>query len=220
MYCRLTHLVLCNMETILLFIKIGSEEYMRDLYENGTIYMNTLRYFRKVEDGGLRGDPYECASDIVDRNDATIRLPFMDEDIKPARIRYSSRLDLGNLYCLYCVSSNGLESPGDFTFDERNLRFGTHCVIIKQPGIFFEKVSSELEKMDHYYRHGFVEYYEKKEVNHGLTPFHKSNGFDYQREFRFFVENEEDQPIRINIGNMESYAEMFEARGLETLKLT
>lgn len=206
------------METILLFIKIGSEEYMRDLYENGTIYMNTLKYFRKVEDGGLRGDPYECASDVVDRDDATIRLSFMDEDIKPARISYSSRLDLGNLYCLYCVSSNGLKSPSDFAFDTENLRFGSHCVIIKQPGLFIEKVSNELEKMDYYYRHGFVNYYKKEKVNHGLTPFHKSDKFDYQREFRFFVENELDQPIKINIGSMESYAEMFEAKGLKTFK--
>ena len=42
--------------TIKLFLKLGSEENILDLFENGTIYMNTIEYFRKVEDEELRGD--------------------------------------------------------------------------------------------------------------------------------------------------------------------
>jgi hypothetical protein len=45
--------------TIKLFLKLGSEKNILDLFENGTIYMNTIEYFRKVEDEELRGDKYE-----------------------------------------------------------------------------------------------------------------------------------------------------------------
>ena len=44
--------------TIKLFLKLGSEKNILDLFENGTIYMNTIEYFRKVEDEELRGDKY------------------------------------------------------------------------------------------------------------------------------------------------------------------
>ena len=40
--------------TIKLFLKLGSEENILDLFENGTIYMNTIEYFRKVEDEELK----------------------------------------------------------------------------------------------------------------------------------------------------------------------
>ncbi len=41
-----------------MFLKIGQEEHIKDLYENGTIYLNTIEYFRKIEDEELRGNKY------------------------------------------------------------------------------------------------------------------------------------------------------------------
>ena len=44
------------------FIKFGSEKNILDLYTNGTVFLNTIQYFRNIEDGELRGDKYEGVS--------------------------------------------------------------------------------------------------------------------------------------------------------------
>jgi hypothetical protein len=41
--------------TILAFLKFGVKEHILDLYENGTVYMNTIQYFKELEDKELRG---------------------------------------------------------------------------------------------------------------------------------------------------------------------
>lgn len=205
--------------TILLFIKIGDLRWIQDLYENGTVYMNTLDYFKKINDNSLRGDPNEGAINLSNPKNATIRFSFMDQDIKPVSIRYGSFLKTGNLYCLYCVSSYDLPNPNDFKFDERNLEFGSHCLVIKQPEVFIEKMENELNRLGYNFNHNLVRYYQEQVQLKDLTPFNKPNAFEYQKEFRFFVENEVDKPIKLQIGNMKSYAEIYEAKDLVSLEL-
>ena len=53
------------METIVMFLKFGNEKNLMDLYKNGTIYMNSIQYFRKIEDDELRGASYEGVSEII-----------------------------------------------------------------------------------------------------------------------------------------------------------
>jgi len=207
-------------DTILGFLKIGSQENITDLYENGTVYMNTLEYFRRVEDGELRGDPNEGYSDVVDiKNGGTFRIEGIDQDFKFINARYGGYRKTGNLYCLYSISSRWFPNPLDFRLDERNLDFGTHALIIKQPGVFIKKLEDELIKGGYNFKHGFVEYYENKVRLMNLTPFDKSNKYEYQKEFRFSVENEENEPLKINIGSMKSYAEIIEAKELLGLEL-
>ena len=40
-------------------IKFGKYEHISALRDQGEIYMNTLPYFREIEDNDLRGDPYD-----------------------------------------------------------------------------------------------------------------------------------------------------------------
>ena len=209
-----------NSHAIVMFLKIGSLENITDLYENGTVYMNTLDYFKKIKDASLRGDENEGAISIMNPKNATVRLSFMDRDIKPINIKYGEYLKTGNLYSMYCISSRGFPKPVDFKFDKRNVKFGSHCLLIKQPGVFLEKIKSELDRKRFNYEDGFVEYYEEKEQLKDLTPFDKPKAFDYQKEFRFFVQNELNEPIKINIGSMKNYAEIGETKDLHTLRLT
>lgn len=206
-------------ETILIFLKIGTLKHITDMYENGTIYMNSLDFFKEIEDDFLRGDENEGAIHKVNTANATIKFPWMDSDIHPSRIQYGTYLESGNLFSLYSISSKWDPNPLGFRFDARNLDFGSHCVVIKQPGVFIKKVESELIKKGYLFKHGFVKYYEEQERLMDLTPFHKPNAFKYQKEFRFFVENEVKEPIKINIGSMKAYAEIVAAKGFIGLEL-
>ena len=208
--------------TIKMFLKLGSLENITDLYENGTIYINTIEFFKKIEDNELRGDNYEGASEIINSLPGTFRIPGIDRDFKYEKVHLKKSFDqvLGNIYSLYCISSKGFPNPLDFRMDEKNLRFGTHCLMIKDNQYFFDKVQSELKNNGFDFRHGFVNYYDKDKIsNKNLTLFDKPKEFEYQKEFRFYVHNKELKPIKIQIGSLEGKAEIIETKNLTELKL-
>lgn len=207
--------------TITMFLKLGSLENITDLYENGTIYINTIEYFRKTEDSELRGDKYEGASEIINSLPGTFKIPEIEGEFKYEKLHYKKSFEeiLGNIYSLYCISSKGFPNPLDFQIDKKNLRFGTHCLMVKDNNYFFEKIKIELKNKGYEFNHGFVDYYDKEKVNKKLTIFDKPNEFEYQKEFRFYVLNNEIEPIKIQIGSLKDYAEIIETRNLTELTL-
>ncbi len=208
--------------TIKMFLKIGKEEHIKDLYENGTIYINTIEYFKKVEDEELRGDKYEGASEIINSLPGTFKIPGIERKFKfqKAHIKKAYDVVLGNIYSLYCISSKGFPNPLDFILDEKNLRFGTHCLMIKDNEYFLNKIKAELEKKKYDYRDGFVDYYDKDNISYKkLTLFNKPKEFEYQKEFRFYIHNDKLKPIKIQIGSMKGKAEIIEVKNLTELKV-
>ena len=207
--------------TIKLFLKLGSEENILDLFETGTIYMNTIEYFRKVEDEELRGDKYEGVSKVINSLPGTFKIPGIDREFNYVKVhlKESYKKVLGNIYSLYAISSKGFPNPLDFKFDERNLRFGTHGVMIKDLPLFFNKIENELKKNNLKFSHGFVDYYDKEEVSREITLFEKPLEFEHQKEFRFYVENDKIKPIKIQIGSMKDYAEILKIEDILELKL-
>ncbi len=208
--------------TIKMFLKIGKEEHIKDLYENGTIYINTIEYFRKIEDKELRGDEYEGASEIINSLPGTFRILEVDQDFKYTKIHIKKSYEKvpGNIYSLYCISTKGFPNLLDFRIDEKNLRFGTHCLMVKDNQYFFDKIQSELKNSGFEYQHGFVDYYDKDKISYKKpTLFDKPKEFEYQKEFRFYVYNNELTPIKIQIGNLKGKAEIIEAKKLTGLKL-
>jgi len=208
--------------TIKMFLKFGEYQNIKDLYENGTIYLNTIQYFRDIEDKELRGDSYEGASEIINSLPGTFKIPGIEREFNYQKMHIKKAYEtiLGNIYSLYCVSSHGFPNPLDFEVDKRNFRFGTHCLMIKDNAYFFDKIKSELTKQDYKYSHGFIDYYDKqKTTNLKLSLFQKPNEFEYQKEFRFYVENDKLKPIKIQIGSLENYAEIYTAETMSELKL-
>lgn len=207
--------------TIIFFLKLGSEENILDLFENGTIYMNTIEYFRKVEDEELRGDKYEGVSRVINSLPGTFKIPGIEREFNYIKVhlRESYKEVLGNIYSLYSISSKGYTNPLDFEFDKRNLRFGTHGILIKNLPLFFSKIESELKRNNLKFNHGFVDYYDKEEVCKEISLFEKPNEFEYQKEFRFYIENDKIEPIKIQIGSMKDYAEIFKIENFLKMKL-
>ncbi|WP_146193468.1 hypothetical protein [Flavobacterium sediminis] len=183
--------------------------------------MNTIEYFRKVEDEELRGDRYEGVSRVINSLPGTFKIPGIDREFNYVKVhlRESHKEVLGNIYSLYAISSKGFPNPLDFEFDKRNLRFGTHGVMIKDLPFFFNKIENELKKNNLKFIHGFVDYYDKEEVSREITLFEKPLEFEYQKEFRFYIENDEIKPIKIQIGSMKNYAEIFKIEDILELKL-
>lgn len=193
------------------FLKFGSLENMTNLLENGTIYMNPIQYFRKVEDEELRGDKYEGASKIINSLPGKFKIPNIEREFNYQKLHIVESFEevLGNIYSLYCISSHGFPNPLDFELDPRNHRFGTHCVMMKDNQYFLDALESELVKQGLKFRHGFVNYYDKEVKNGRVSLFEKPIEFEYQKEFRLYVENENIEPLKLNLGSLKNKAELI-----------
>ena len=208
-------------QSIKMFIKFGQEEHIKELYYNGTIFMNSIQSFRTIEDGELRGDKYEGVSRIKNYPPGQFEIPKLGYkgNYLALQIRESYETILGNIFSLYCVSSHGWENPNDFRIDERIKQFGTHCLMIKDCPKFLSLIENKLKKLKVVYKHGFVEYYNKEKVDREITLFEKPLEFEYQKEFRFYVKRRSDQPFIFSIGSLTNIAEMYKANDLiDTLK--
>jgi len=208
--------------TIVTFLKFGAEEHIKDLHRNGTIFMNPIQYFRTLEDEELRGDSYEGISKITNLPPGQFEIPAIGfkGNYLSIQLRESYETILGNIFSLYCISSHGWKRPKDFKFDERIKRFGSHCLVVKDNMTFLSRIKNELERLDLRCRHGFIEYYDKHTVNRTITLFEKPLEFEYQKEFRFYVERDSDQPFKFSIGSLTEIAEIHPTESiLDTLEL-
>lgn len=207
--------------TIVLLIKFGSEVDMRDLLERGTIYMNTIEFFRRIEDGQLRGDNYEGVTKIWNLPAGQFQIPEIDFKGNYISMHLSESYTkiLGNIYSLYCISSHGFEGPSDVKLDSRVSQFGTHGVIIKNLPAFFSRIETSAKLLGYSLKHDFVEYYKKMGVNKEISIFEKPDDFSYQKEFRFFIHQNNQLPIKFQIGCLKDIAEMVTIDVLMNLTL-
>jgi len=65
-------------EEILGLIKFGSRENMEDFRRNGTMYMNTVKYFRTLEDMGDIGDVHEALETCFQSNHVSVKITTQD----------------------------------------------------------------------------------------------------------------------------------------------
>lgn len=198
------------MTTIKMFLKFGNEQNINDLFHNGTIYMNSIQRFREIEDNNLRGDKYEGVASIKNYPPGQFEIPSIGHKGNYISIHLLENYQevLGNIYSLYCISSKGWTNPLDFKIDEKVKEFGSHCLMVKDNKRFLQMIEKGLKKMKVKYHHGFVNYYDKDNVNRKINLFEKPMEFDYQKEFRFYVERESTEPFVFKIGSLKNIAEI------------
>jgi len=208
--------------SIKMFLKFGQEEHINDLYRNGTIFMNAIQYFRKMEDGELRGDCYEGVSRIKNYPPGQFEIPTLNfkGNYLALQIREAYDTVVGNIFSLYCISSHGWKNPNDFKLDEKIKQFGSHCLLIKDNAKFLSLIEEKLKELKANFNHNLVSYYDKDKVDRKITLFEKPLEFEYQKEFRFYVERKSDKPFVFSIGSLTDIAEVYNSKDIvETLEL-
>lgn len=206
-----------------MFLKFGQEEHIKDLYENGTIYMNAIQFFRGIEDNELRGDKYEGISKINNYPAGQIEIKSLNYKGKylALQIRESYDTVLGNIFSLYCISSHGWKRPTDFKIDQKIKNFGSHCLVIKDNTKFLSLIEQKLKEMKIEYSHNLISYYDKDKVDREITLFEKPLEFEYQKEFRFYVKRKSDKPFYFSIGSLKEIAQIYKSNEVvDTLELS
>lgn len=229
------------------FIKFFKQEEHANGFMEGSLYLNTLVYFKKVEsecnDG--RTDATEAVAMWWQPNDLVINLnvpgigatEITSKDLAgPVSMAFDYHNYL-HLFCLYAVHTVGFEcvdgkldyAPEDaqelqrqLNIDERCLKFGRFAVIT--PAVpFLDRLREALKRQGCKATAKLVEYYDD-EVFHGEIPmadipFKKQKRFSYQREFRLCVypSIQKDAAITIDIGDISAICGKVEAARLHSL---
>jgi hypothetical protein len=209
-------------DLIKLFLKFGKEEHIQDLLENGIVYMNSIEFFRKFEDNGLRGDNFEGITQLNNYPSGEFEIKSLNYNGKyvSLQVRESYENVLGNIFSLYAVSSFTIPNPLEFKIDKRNMEFGSHCLLVKDNPEFLKRIENGLKKMSLKFTHGFVDYYDTDKKNGEINLFEKPNEYKFQNEFRFYIQSGSIEAIKIDIGSLKDIAEMHKSEDvIETLML-
>tara|TARA_R110002124_G_scaffold280858_1_gene454581 strand:- start:236 stop:724 length:489 start_codon:yes stop_codon:yes gene_type:complete len=142
-------------------------------------------------------------------------------DIKPSKLqlRHYDPYPKGNLYSLYCIKRSDFLNTDEFTIDSRVKAFGSHALFIRGTKKFIDKLTSEIEKLNMSYKAKPVEYYDNEKTNEQINLFQKIQEYKYQNEYRVIVQNNSQEPIKISIGSLKDYSEMFALDSLDDLKI-
>jgi hypothetical protein len=203
-------------------LKFGSEAHIRDLYQNGTLYFNTLEKFRTDEDKDLRGDKYEGNSFISNLFKGDV---FAIEDDKEIllgnadfHIRGYKDPVPGNVFCMYAIHTGSLKGGQKYDFDKRVLEFGSHFLAIDNGHVkeFLERVWAKLADIGVLiYGADLVKYYDpERDTLLHTDVFMKRAQYSFQNEFRIFAAYHLPNPFSIQIGSIEDIATVYESRSI------
>ncbi len=197
--------------TIYTFLKFGEEPHIFDLLNNGTIYMNPIQKFRKTEDNQLRGDKYEGVSEIVNYPPGKFTIESIGFTGNHLGIHLSKSYEniLGNIYSLYCISSIGFPQINDIQIDLRVKKFGTHFLMVTNCLKFMHRISDGLKATGFECHMDFVKYYDTHKVNGEINLFQKPNLFEYQMEYRLYVDRPLLDPFSFKIGSLKDIAMVY-----------
>jgi hypothetical protein len=182
-------------------IKFGELEDLHQFREDGLLYLNNLPYFWNIEDEELRGDPFDCAVQVIRGPKVTMVTP----DGKEVTIctDYSARIHPSdpekiNVFCMYALRPN-IESG--FPIDNKNNRFGNHALILINRDEFMNRLASTLKSQRIIGHADLVEYVNDSHIGK-LGPFKKFNRFSYQHEWRLVCYEGPGGPRAIQIGSI------------------
>lgn len=204
------------------FIKIGKQSHMEDLFNNGTLYCQTIQFFRLIESENLRKDPYEGAAFLKQAPGLEL---YIDGKLfgkaASAQLYSFPPEDFGNIFCMYGIKAetllyNELEVT-PFNLSLESLSFDDYMVFIYDPGEFIERVKNQLDDMGLKMEWRPVDYYDPETYEGILSPFQKSNQFEGQNEVRILIPNKCNEPLVIKIGNISDISLLIHKDNLWTI---
>jgi len=193
-------------------IKFGSYENICLLRDEGEIYMNTLPYFRGIEDDGLRGDQFDCVNEIQRGTKGHVVIPNTGKRIEISKFELRIGPDNPeqiNLYCMYALRA----LRDSYPIHEKNFRFGSHALIILNADKFMDKVRVAMRENRMNGKGNLVDYLDHNHTG-DVGPFKKLNKFSYQSEWRLVCNNGDGKPRKLIIGPINDISRLVETQNI------
>jgi hypothetical protein len=199
--------------TLYILFRRGKNEHMKNLFERGEIYINTVDYIRNCDNNQERSDPDDSIQKRQFLGDVKVKMCDAGLDINKFGIPFKGKncvintdsTEKGNIYCLSGIFTKDLIEDSEVTEFKTNT-FGESLVVISNPRKFIARVKKALIKAGYKdIKYGQVKYY-PNDFSGYIGPFKKHEYFSPQNEFRFYVPNQENIPIKVYIGSIKDIA--------------
>lgn len=186
-------------------IKIGREEHMIPLLKQGYVYMNSLSYFKELEDkGDGRADSGEGAHSVAQTGGMIIGGLSINQ--KTTITITSPSENHGYVFSMVGVDEG--EKLED-VLTEKMFEMGSIAIIIHDPEQFIQRCAAVLKANNKTLEWGRVRYYDKMEGSYLLDPWLKTKDYEYQSEFRLFLPMKETKAKVLQIGSIEDIAQAY-----------
>lgn len=186
--------------------KIGKRGHI-DEFLRGSLYMNTLEYFVRVEKDAARHDPREGQSVWMQADKVTLSLSVDGKMtpipglMGPLAFTGPGSLDV-NVFCMYGLRAK----PTRNVIDPRNFEFGDTFAAIKDGNEFFGRALKAARRFNQQLEWHTVEYLDEHRHHGEVGIYRKSSKFSYQSEVRIAVMPGTGSPYRLEIGNITDIA--------------
>lgn len=210
-------------ETLYFLFRRGTKEHIEALYEKGEIYINTIDFIRKCDDNEERADKDDSIKYRKYIDNAQIEMFDFGTDSQTTGLKMSAEnlvlkednINTGNIYCFSKIYSEDLIGErNDIVFNTE--KFGDYSIVIHSPTKFLEKIFKELDRLGYKnYKANKIIYY-NNEYSGKVNFFKKHEKHKSQKEFRVFIPNNKNKPIKFNIGSLKDIASI----NTEVIKLT
>ncbi len=193
----------------------GQKEYVEALYNDGIVYINSIDYIRECDNNAERSDKDDGILSREFFGNGTVTVWKMGKDpnregVKMEAVNMYMKTDhsqKGNIYCLTGVYSENL--TGDRTdITLKTESFGDTVLFIHSPTTFLDRLSGALIGQGYKgFNSGRVEYY-PNDYSGSIGFFKKHERFKHQNEYRIFVPNSQNEPIKLTLGSLHDIAYM------------
>ena len=214
---------------IVFLAKVFREAKHAEDFLNGKMHWNSLAYFKRIEDGGVRGDEDEGAI-MLQREGLTIELTAGEIDtIRTSGHELTSPLvmrpkwfDHINVFCMYAGHTGALKSISEqnvlelkkqLAIPDDCAQLGKYAVLITNVREFLGRVKAGAKRQGYGVCGGLVRYYDpqvgspptKSEIE---TIFTKRKEYEYQKEFRIAIDTgaRAGNPVTLCIGKIHDIA--------------
>jgi|TARA_B110001469_G_C9470134_1_gene236336 hypothetical protein len=186
-------------------IRFGSHNYLKEFRETGKMYMNTLTYFRNLEDDDERSDISEGLSYSRHAEGEMVTIGSDDFTIRGQVKMNDSNSCNYKIFSLYGQNEKNLNR-----INNRMLEFGDSAVIITEPSSFLDRFIRAAEQLKIEYSFQPVEYVSKEEYCGHMGPYRKYSDLKYQSEFRIVMKLEHSKPLKdFYIGDIRDITKIY-----------
>jgi hypothetical protein len=179
-----------------------SNQYIED-FQNGLLFMNTLKYFQDLEGNEAQGDYAEGICGTINKKQA-IQYglhfdPQLQNVINDTIFIRNEYYGLNNLFCMYCLfldeNSKKIYKPSEDLTKFYSNNKDAVAIKITNKSEFFKRIDLGLEeyalnKKIEYGIRGLVEYRDfwlNVDAPGSRSAFHKSPKYSYQNEWRLCI---------------------------------
>jgi len=204
-------------KTAMALIKFGELEHMQKLYKDGEIFLNTISYFKNLEDKKLRGDRDENITQNL--QSSKIKLFINGNHVKGVsgsiKINDYQKNKFTHVFSMSALCSDAeIINP---VFDGKVKEFGGEAVFIYNVKEFLSRLinaSNQLikEGILECFEADVVKYYDFGKHHGNLDSFSKSQDYSFQKEWRLCMRLfDNSSPCIIRIGNISDIAEIIKS---------